>query len=571
MLFSPGLSDLRGYHRGYLRGDLAGGLTVAAYLVPQVMAYSALAGMPPQTGLWVIAVTLVLYFLIGSSRLLSSGPESTTALLTAATLAPLAMGDPTHYGALAALLALLVGGLAVISWLLRLGFIGDLISKPVLVGYMAGVAVIMAVSQLGKVTGVDVAGDTFREDISLFITHAAGDGVSWPTIAMGFGVALILILLTPRLPILPMPLIVVALAAILTAVFHLENFGITTVGAIASAPPEVGLPTAGLPDISLLLFPAFGIFIVGYADNLLTSRMLAAGSGNNISSNREFLALGVTNLASGLIHGFPVSASASRSVIARAGGAHTQVYSLVAAALTLIVLLGLGGLLASFPTAALGGLVIYAASRLVDIPEFLRLWNFRKREFTLALAAIAAVLAFDILYGVLAAVGLSVLDLLARVARPHAAVLGQADGLAGWHDITDHPTAAQIPGLVVFRYDSPLFFANAEDFARRCSTAVTQAMPRAEWLLINMEGNVEVDITGLDSLEKVRQECDRNGIVLALTRVKHELLDDLMRHGVGERIGAEHIYPTLPTAVEAFRAWQQGSSDAGSSDAGSPG
>jgi SulP family sulfate permease len=557
MTWATGLRDVRHYDRTNLRGDLIGGVTVTAYSVPQVMAYSALAGLPPQTGLWVVALTLVVYFFLGTSRLLSSGPESTTALLTAATLAPLATGDPLRYAALAGLLALLCGLFAIIAWLLRLGFIGDLLSKPVLIGYMAGVAVIMITSQLGKVSGVDVAGNSFLEDITSFAGNLRTSGPSWPTATMGLSVALLLLVLTPRFPRVPMPLIIVVLAAVITAVFDLQEMGIKTVGTIETRPPEVGLSAVTLNDVTLLLLPALGIFIVAYTDNLLTARMFAARHRQTVDSNRELLALGASNIASSLVQGFPVSSSGSRAVIAESGGARTQLYSLVAAAGTLIVLLGFSGLLAQFPIAALGGLVIYAATRLVDVAGFKRLWGFRRREFALAIAATAGVLLFDILYGVLAAVALSIIELLTRVARPHSAVLGQAAGVAGWHDVDDYPGTTQVPGLLVYRYDSPLFFANADDFAKKVEDAVDASTPRPLWLLLNMEANAEVDITGLDALDRVRAHCVNEGVIVALVRVKHEILEDLRRHGVAARIGEDRIYPTLPTAVQAFIDWRQ--------------
>jgi MFS superfamily sulfate permease-like transporter len=300
-----------------------------------------------------------------------------------------------------------------------------------------------------------------------------------------------------------------------------------------------------------------GVFIVAYTDNLLTARMFAVRHRQHINGNRELLALGASNLASAVVSGFPVSSSASRAVIGEASGARTQAASLVAAAGVLAVLLGLPGVLASFPVAALGGLVIYAATRLVDVSEFRRLWSFRRREFALAVGAAASVLAFDILYGVLAAIGLSILELLTRVARPHAAVLGQAPGVAGWHDVDDYPGTVQVPGLLVYRYDSPLFFANADDFRRRVESAVDSSDPRPRWLLLNMEANVEVDITGLDALERIRRHCADEGVVVALVRVKHDVLEDLRRHGVVERIGEDHVYPTLPTAVQGYLDWRR--------------
>ena len=344
-------------------------------------------------------------------------------------------------------------------------------------------------------------------------------------------------------------------AAALVAVFDLDARGVLTVGNLDFGLPTVGVPEVNSEDLSLLLLPALGIFVVGYADNILTARLFAGRHHDRVHNNHEFLAMGATNLGSAAVSGFPVSSSASRTVIADASGARTQLYSLVAAALVVVSMLLFSGVIAAFPVAALGGLVTYAAIRLIDIAEFRRLWEFRKREFGLAIAALVGVLLFDILYGVLAAIALSVIELLTRVARPHSAVLGQAPGVLGWHDVDDYPQASQIPGLVVFRFDSPLFFANAETFVDACHEAVRRASPHARWLLINMEGNTEVDITGLDGLEDVREWCEREGIVLALVRVKRDLLDDLVRHGVASRIGLGRIYPTLPGAVAGYEEW----------------
>ncbi len=550
-----GVLRLLHYDRAYLRGDLIAGLTVTAYLVPQVMAYSTIAGLPAQTGLVVIAVTLVIYALIGSSRLLSVGPESTTALMTAAALAPIALGDPARYAGLAALLALIVAVYAFAAGALRLGFIGDLLSKPVLVGYMAGVAVIMIGSQLGKVTGVDVAGDSFLQIIGSFATNAAREGLSVPTVVMGLSVAALLLVFTPRFPRVPVPLLVMLLAAGATWAFDLSAHGIRTVGDVALSGIHVGLPAMNLPDLQLLALPALGIFVVGYADNLLTGRAFASRRGDRVHNNLEFIALGSANTGAALVGGFPVSSSASRTVIAAEGGASSQLYSIVAAALTIASVLFLGPVIGAFPTAALGGLVIYAAIRLIDVAEFRRLWAFRRREFLIAVSATAGVLLLDILYGILAAVAISIVELLTRVARPHAAVLAQPAGIAGWHDVQDYPDAHQVPGLVVFRYDSPLFFANADDFVSRCLSAIDDAQPPARWFLLNMEGNTDTDISGADALDEVRRLSEVRGVQLALVRVKSELAELLRAHGVGERIGERRIYPTLPVAVAAYEDW----------------
>jgi len=550
-----GFLRLLRYQRRDLRGDAMAAITVTAYLIPQVMAYASLAGVPPQTGLAVIVVTMVIYALIGSSRLLSVGPESTTALMTAAVLAPLALGDATRYIALAATMALLVGLYALLAGVLRIGFIGDLLSRPVLIGYLSGVAVIMIVSQIGKVSGVDVAGQSIIEDVRSFATNLASSGAHLPTVAIGASVTIALLVLTPRFRRIPIPLIVMLVATAVVAIFDLTSEGVQTVGRVSADNLAVGLPSLASDDLGILLLPALGIFIVGYTDNVLTARAFASRSGQRIHNNQEFLGLGAANIGSSLVGGFPVSSSASRTVIAEASGARTQGYSIIAAALVVVSVLAFSDVISAFPTAALGGVVVYAAIRLIDIAEFRRLWAFRRREFFIAVAAVVGVLVFDILYGVLAAIALSVVELLTRVARPHAAVLGQAEGVAGWHDIDDYPTATQIPGLLVFRYDSPLFFANAEDFSRRCRAAIDAADPQPQWFLLNMEGNTEVDITGLDALEEVRAHCADRGIVMTLDHVKSEVWAQLERHGVGQRIGRQLVFPTHPTAVAAYERW----------------
>jgi len=533
-------------------------VTVTAYLIPQVMAYAALAGVPPQAGLVVIIVTMVLYALVGSSRVLSVGPESTTALMTAAVLAPLALGDTSRYLALAATTALLVGGFAILAGVLRLGFIGELLSRPVLIGYLAGVAVIMIISQAGKVTGVEMAGQTVLQDARSFATNLVADGPHWPTLVMGLSVAALLLILTPRFPRVPVPLLVMLAATLAVAILDLQSIGITIVGPVTVDGLQLGLPSLDTDDLRLLLLPALGIFIVGYTDNIATARAFAGRHGERIHNNREFFGLGAANAGASLVGGFPVSSSASRTVIADASGARTQMYSVMSAVLVLVCILLFSGVIASFPVAALGGIVVYAAIRLIDVREFRRLWRFRRREFLLGLAAFVGVLVFDILYGVLAAVAISIVELLTRVARPHAAVLGQAPEVAGWHDIDDYPTARQIPGLLIFRYDSPLFFANSEDFARRCRQVIDGTEPR--WFVLNMEGITEVDITGLDALEDIRAHCESRGIVMALDHVKSEVWADLERHGVGVRIGRARIFPTHPTAVAAYEAWLESGS-----------
>jgi len=549
-----GVRQFRRYQRGWLRGDVVAGLTVTAYLVPQVMAYSTLAGLPAVTGLWTAIVALIVYVLFGSSRQLSVGPESTTALMTAAVLAPMAAGDSVRYGVLAATLAVLVGAVCFVGALARLGFLANMLSRPVLVGYMTGIAILMIASQLGKITGTPVSGDEF---VGLMRSFARSiDQCHWPTAALAASVLLLLLVFGRWAPRLPGPLIAVLAATMGVVALSLQTKGIDVVGTIPADWPVAGLPRVAASDVVTLILPAVGIAIVAFSDNVLTARAFATGDGDEIDANAELRALGVANVGVGLTHGFPVSSSGSRTALGDAVGSRTQLYSLVVVACVVAVVLWGRGVLADFPVAALGALVVYAAMRLIDPAEYRRLARFRRSELILALATAAAVLGLGVLYGVLAAVALSILDLLRRVAHAHDSVLGFVPGLAGMHDIEDYPDATSVPGLVVYRYDAPLCFANAEDFRRRAMAAVESDHAPVEWFVLNAEANVEVDLTALDALDKLREDLSHKGITFAMARVKQDLRDALAAAGLLAKIGEDRIFMTLPTAVAAFEKRQ---------------
>jgi sulfate permease, SulP family len=548
LAFAPNLATLLHYQRGWLRGDVVAGVTVAAYLVPQVMAYAEVAGLPAVVGLWAVAGPLLVYAVLGSSRQLSVGPESTTALMTAAAIGALGAGDPDRYASLAAALAIAVGVICLLGYVGRLGFLADLLSRPVLVGYLAGVAVLMIVSQLGKVGGMPVEGDTPLEQTTYALTHL--DDVQAATFALSMAVLAMLLLGHRYRPRWPNPLIAMLLAAAAVAVWDLGRYGIEVVGDIPA-----GLPTPGLPDPRLVLelaLPALGVALVAYSDNVLTGRAFASRRREHVDANQEFLALGAANIASGLFSSFPVSSSGSRTVIGDALGSRTQLYSLVALAAVLVTMFFLSPVLATFPMAALGGVVVYAAIRLVDVAELKRIARYRRSELVLALTTTAAVLVVGVLPGIAVAIGLSILDLLRKVARPHDGILGYVRDVPGMHDVDDYPQAQQVPGLVVYRYDSPIFFANADDFARRALAAVDEADTPVEWFLLNAEANVEVDLTGVDALDEVRRTLAERDIVFAMARVKTDLHDLLAPSGFIDRVGEDRIFLTLPTAVAAY-------------------
>ena len=549
----PGLAVLRGYQRAWLPGDLLAGVTVAAYLVPQVMAYATIAGLPPVTGLWAAFPALIAYALLGSSKSVSMGPEATTALMTLVAIRPLAAGHPVRYAQLASTLALLTGLMAVLAWLLRLGFFADLLSRPVLVGYLAGVGLIMIGDQLRNVTGVPVKGQMFFAQVG-----ALARGLSHvrpAVLGVSLSVLAFLLLLRWRWPRLPGPLLAVLLATATVAALHLGGVGM--VGPIPGRLPTVQLPALHPGQLRELLLPAFTVLIVGFNDDVATARAFA-GRDEKIVANRELLALGVANVGAALVRGFPLSSSGTRTAIAITAGRKTQAYSIATAASVLVVLLVARPVLARFPTAALGGIVVFAALQLFDVQAFRRLLAFRRLELLIAVAACVGVLALGILYGVLFAIALSVADLLVRVARPHDAIQGIVPDLAGMHDVDDYPGAQTLPGLVVYRYDAPLCFANAEDFRRRARAAADRSAGPLRWFVLNVEANVEVDFTALEAMEALREDITDRGAVFALARVKQDLLARLEAFGLAGKIGTELLFPTLPTAVQAYR---QGTKD----------
>ncbi|GJF27657.1 sodium-independent anion transporter [Kitasatospora sp. NE20-6] len=549
----PGLGVLRSYRRSWVRGDLLAGVTVAAYLVPQVMAYASVAGLQPVAGLWAILPALAVYAFLGSSRLLSVGPESTTALMTAGVVGPLAAGDADRYAVLTAALAVVVGMMFLVARIARLGFVADLLSQPVLIGYLAGVALIMGVDQLTKLTGVETEGSGFFPQLVSFFRNLPEAHVA--TVVLSAGTLLFLFVAAAFLPrSVPVTLLALVLGTAVVAVFDLEQYGILVIGDIPTGLPRPSFPS--LDDFRELVLPAVGVLLVGYTDVILTARAFESrDSGERLDANQELLALGVVNLGAGVLHGFPVSSSASRTTLAKSAGGHTQVYGLTADVLVVAVLLFLGPALALTPSAVLGCLVVFAAVRMIDVAGFRRLSSFRRRELLLALGCLVGVLALDILYGVLVAVALSVAELLSRVARPHDAVLGLVPGVPGMHDVDDYPEARTIPGLLIYRYDSPLFFANAEDFRRRALAAVAEQPEPVRWFVLNTEANVEVDITALDSVEALRDELVGLGCVFALARVKQDLRSELDAYGLTASVGEERIFPTLAAAVASYRSW----------------
>lgn len=547
----PGAVMLLSYQRQWLRFDVTAGVTVAAYLIPQVMAYAVIAGLPPVAGLWAALGPLLVYAVMGSSRQLSVGPESTTALMTAVVLAPLAISDPSRYAASAAVLAILVGAVCLLAGLLRLGVLAELFSRPVLVGYMAGIAILMMIGQLEHVTRVPVSGERVIDQLESFLRNSSDAHVG--TMVLAVGVFAVLEVISHFAPRVPGPLIGILGATCAVELFSLQDAGIEVVGAFAGSVPTPTVPDLPLGELITLILPAMGIAVVGFSDNVLTARTFATRRGEVIDPNAELFALAGANLSAGVLRGFPVSSSGSRTAIGSAVGSKSQLFSIVAAVTVLLTTLLAADILAVFPTAALGALVIFAARRLVDVGEFRRILRFRRSEAILAVATTVGVLGLGVLYGVLAAVAISILDLLRKIGRPNDGVLGFVPGVAGMHDVDDFPESVTEPGLVVYRYDAPLCFANAEDFRRRALAAVDADPGPVAWFLLNAEANVELDLTAVDALEALVDELGRRGVVFAVARIKHDAYAELQAAGLAAKIGTDRVFMTLPTAVAAYR------------------
>ncbi len=563
---APGMEYLlTRYPRKWLRKDVVAGVAVAAYLVPQVLAYSAIVNVPPVAGLWSALAAIIAYAVMGGSRVLSAGPESTIALMAGAAIAPLAGGDPQRALSLSAALCLVVAGWCLIARVLRAGIVVELLSQPLLVGYLAGGAVLMIVGQLGKVTGTKVSGESIVDQIQSFLSVV---GNTKPlTLAVGLSTLALILVVRAVSPALPAPLIAVALATAVSALLGLAEQGVAIVGQVPSGLPMPHLPDVSMTDLNALILAGLGVAVVGYSDNMLIARGFPAPleegetkADVRVDPQKELVALAGVQAAIGFFSGYPASSSGSRTALAIASGARSQVYSLAAGLCIIAVLFFAGPLISALPQAALGAVVFYAAGKLVSIPEFRRLWNFRRRELVLAVVTMLGTVVIGILAGVVLAIAISLLEMTHRLARPHEGVLGRVPGLPGMHDVADYKKARTIPGCIFYRYDAPLFFANIGDLRERVENVIAQentAFPETpvRWFILNVEANVEVDVTAADGLRELAQELAARGIELGLARVKLDLYEPLDRAGVVDVIGKDMLFATLPVAEKAYLAW----------------
>jgi high affinity sulfate transporter 1 len=546
---------LRAYQPGWLRHDIAAGLVLTAVLVPVGMAYAEASGLPPITGLYATILPLTVYALVGPSRILVLGPDSSLAGIIAAVVVPLSAGDPARAISLAGALSIITGVLCIAGGLLKFGFLTDLLSKPVRYGYVNGIALTVIVGQLPKLFGFSVDADGLIDEARAFVQGVLNGSTN--TTALLIGVASLAIILSFKrwLPRVPGILVAVVGATILVGIFDLAaRAGVSVVGVLPQGLPPFSIPDISVADLGVLLAGAIGISLVSFADTSVLSRTFALRGGYDVDPNQELVALGAANIGSGLFQGFAVSSSSSRTPVAEAAGSKTQLTGLVGAALIVLMLIAFPGIVQNLPSAALAGVVISSALSLIEIPGVQTLYHDRRSEFALSIVCFLGVALLGVIAGIFIAVGLAFLGFIKRAWRPYDAVLGRIDGEKGYHDISRHPEARLIPGLVLFRWDAPLFFANAEIFADHVHRAVQESPTLARWVVIAAEPVTDIDTTAADTLRQLLSELEADGIRLAFAELKGPVKDQLAQYGLLSEIGQRYIFRTVGTAVHAYVA-----------------
>src|SRR6266704_2314324 len=550
----PGLQVISSYRRQWLLKDVIAGVVLTTLLVPQGMAYAELAGLPPITGLYTSILCLLGYAVFGPSRILVLGPDSSLGPMIAATILPLAgaNGDPKRAIALASMLALMVGAILVLGAVAKLGFIADLISKPTMIGYMNGLALTILVGQLPKLFGFKVDAEGLIREAAGFAKGLANGEAVAAAAAVGIAGIVLIVVLQRWLPKIPAVLIMVVLAIAATSIFDLADHGVSLVGVLPKGFPPLTIPHVRLADLGPLFAGALGIAVVSLADTISTASAFAARSGQEVRGNQEMIGIGAANLAAGLFQGFPVSTSGSRTAVAERSGAKTQLTGVTGAALIIVMIVLVPGLFRNLPQPALAAVVITASLSLADIPATVRLWRQRKAEFWLSIAAFLGVALLGVLPGIAIAVALSILNVFRRAWWPYDTVLGRAEGLAGYHDVHSYPRAEHLPGLVIYRFDGPLFFANAKTF-RDEVRRMAQADPPPAWIVIAAEPMTDVDTTASDVLEELDEALNGQGISLVFAELKDPVRRKIERYGLTRTINPQHFFPTIEAAVAAFR------------------
>jgi high affinity sulfate transporter 1 len=565
----PGIAMLRTYRTSWLRPDLIAGVVLAAILVPQGMAYAELAGLPPVTGLYTTVACLVGYALMGPSRILVLGPDSSVSPLIFAAIAPLlAGGDPATAIALAGMMALFVGAIEIGLGIAKLGFVADLLSKEVQVGYMNGLAITIIVGQLPKLFGFSTDADSFVQEVKTFVSGL--DQTNVTTLVLGLATLALLLVLPYVSKRVPAVLVAVVGATVVTGVFDLAQEGVKTVGALPKGLPVPAFPSVPVSDFAPLLIAAVGIVLVSLTDTIATSTSFAARRGDEIEPDQEMIGIGAANVAAGLFQGFAISASGSRTAVAEQAGSKTQVTGLAGAALVVVLLVFLPSLLSDLPQTALAAVVIAAALSLMNLRILRTYLRIRRSAFLLSVVATLGVVLLGVLQGILLAVVLSILLFFRDSWWPHGEVLGLVPSLGGWHDLDRYPDAEEVDGIVVFRWEAPLFFANSGIFRQQVRRLVRRRRPR--WVVLQCEAITDIDVTAADMLERLDRELNDQGVNVAFVELRDRLQDLLLRYGLLATLDHDHFYPSISLGFEAIENEERAtasSADEPPDDAGS--
>ncbi|HTF59653.1 MAG TPA: sulfate permease [Actinomycetes bacterium] len=549
----PGLQTIRTYQRSWLPRDVVAGIVLTALLVPAGMGYAEASGLPAIYGLYATMVPLVVYAVVGPSRILVLGPDSSLAPLIAATILPLAAGSEAEAVALAGMLAIFSGLLCVLAGLARFGFIADLLSNPVRYGYMNGIALTVLLSQLPKLFGFSTDAEGVIPEARAFVGGVADGETNGAALLIGVACLLVILACKRWRPKIPGVLVAVVGATVAVGAFGLaERYDLSVVGPLPKGLPSFQLPAVSADHLGGLVAGAIGIALVSFADTSVLSRTFAIRGGYRVDPNQELVALGAANVAAGLFQGFSVSSSSSRTPVAEAAGAKSQATGLVGALAIALMLLFFPNLVRDLPDSALAAVVISAAIGLIEAAGVRKLYRVHKTEFALSIACFLGVALLGVIEGIFIAVALALLDFLRRAWRPYDAVLGRVDDLKGYHDVTRYPDAKRIPGLVLFRWDAPLFFANAEEFADEVRQAIASSPTPVRWVVAAAEPITDLDTTAADALRELDEELAAEGVDLRFAEMKDPVKDRLKRYALYERFGDDHFYPTVGAAVSAY-------------------
>ncbi len=549
----PGLRALAEYRSSWLRRDVVAGVVLCTLLVPQGMAYAELAGLPPITGLYTTILCLVGYAVFGPSRILVLGPDSSLGPMIAATIIPIlgSGGSPERAIALASMLALIVGAVMIAAGALKLGFVADLLSKPTQIGYMNGLALTILIGQLPKLFGFSTDANGLIDEARAFVNGLGHGEAVGAAVAVGL-VSLVLILVLGRwLPRVPGVLVAVVVGIAAVSIFNLADHGVSLVGTLPQGFPPLTVPRH-ISNWPLLVAGALGIALVALTDTISTASAFAARTGQEVDGNGEMIGIGAANVAAGFFQGFPVSTSGSRTAVSEQAGAKTQLTGVVGAALIVLMLVLVPGLLKNLPNPTLAAVVIAASLSLADVPGTARLWRQRRVEFMLSIVAFLGVALLGVLQGIAVAVALSILNVFRRAWWPYQTTLGLVPGMRGYHDRETHPDARELPGLVIFRFDAQLFFANARTFKEQVRR-LAAAQPRPEWIVIAAEPITDVDTTAADMLAELDEELNAAGTSLVFAELKDPVRAKLERYELVGPLDPNHFFPTLGAAIDTFR------------------